>query len=477
MKIWIEDRREFREDTLERSSLQFVDFTPYISTTESRKWKLNLSLNYRKERAYNNGEMTPKSTAITGAADFEWAPQASWRMQGRLALRDFKVLNTAFREQGLSDTRSLNGLFQHRYSTPRQWLRSLMIYEVNSEQVARRELRYLEVNPGQGQFEWIDINENGIQDLEEFQPGRNPLLANFIRVSLPTRELFPTTRLNLSANATLDLRKLWKEAPPGIMAIARQFRYQLFYQLRQNKAQGTRFKDFVINPVNTFNDSSLLDALFNFKQIFSIFPNHPRGEIQFSVVDIQNKLFLSSGSEYRRNKFGSFHSRLTLNKRHSLEADIRKGNKVLQADSLTARNFDISFWEVSPQFNTQVNRRWRFSLAYRYTQKANQDDTGERNLEGFIHRGTIQSNVNLLGRNRLGTKLELLSVRQKGRGSFATEYELREGLQPGINTIWQLNLSLFVLSNVELGIIYEGRSSESVTLAHSGRIQVSALFD
>ena len=48
-------------------------------------------------------------------------------------------------------------------------IQTTVAYETASGTIAQQEFTYLEVNPGQGVYMWNDYNNNGIQELQEFE--------------------------------------------------------------------------------------------------------------------------------------------------------------------------------------------------------------------------------------------------------------------------------------------------------------------
>ncbi|MEO0472490.1 MAG: hypothetical protein AAF206_22900, partial [Bacteroidota bacterium] len=108
--------------------------------------------------------------------------------------------------------------------------------------------------------------------------------------------------------------------------------------------------------------------------------------------------------------------------------------------------------------------------------RRNVNTEGEEDARVQIHKGTIETKWNIKDRNSINARLELAGLNQVGAPGFSAEYELREGLQPGFNTIWQVFFNWYLLSNVELNLTYDGRSAVETPMIHTGRIQVRAFF-
>ena len=62
----------------------------------------------------------------------------------------------------------------------------------------------MEVEPGQGNFVWFDYNENGIQELEEFEVAQFQDQAIFVRILLPNQVYIRTHQNKLSQSITLN---------------------------------------------------------------------------------------------------------------------------------------------------------------------------------------------------------------------------------------------------------------------------------
>jgi hypothetical protein len=77
-------------------------------------------------------------------------------------------------------------------------------YETTSGTIAQQEFTYLEVEPGQGVYTWNDYNNNGIQELEEFEVAPFSDQAKYVRVFLPNQIFIKTHQNKFSQSLTLN---------------------------------------------------------------------------------------------------------------------------------------------------------------------------------------------------------------------------------------------------------------------------------
>ena len=76
-----------------------------------------------------------------------------------------------------------------------QIIQSNLLYETNSGNLPQQEYTYVEVEPGMGNYKWIDINGNNIQELEEFELAQFQDEGLYIRVFLPNQIYLKTSRI------------------------------------------------------------------------------------------------------------------------------------------------------------------------------------------------------------------------------------------------------------------------------------------
>ena len=82
-----------------------------------------------------------------------------------------------------------------------------LFFESSAGNLPQQEYTFIEVEPGMGSYKWIDINGNGIQELEEFEIAVFEDEAIFIRVLLPNQIFLRTyqNKLNYSLQTNFSI--------------------------------------------------------------------------------------------------------------------------------------------------------------------------------------------------------------------------------------------------------------------------------
>ena len=476
-EVWMENKSNELAGQGQVGAFHFQDFKPYFRTKGISKFDFYAYYNYRKEFEFLDSLDRAKSEAHTGYMKVIVSPLPTLSLQNTSSLREYKVKDAKFLQQGLADKQTFITNFQGSFYTKKRLIFSNLLYEVTSEQVARRQVAYIEVQPGQGEYEWIDTDSNGIQGLDEFQYSTNPNRHNFfVRVLVPTTDLFPSTALNFSGNVKLELKKAFKRSRNPFLETLRNLSSVTNFRVSQKKREGGGLSSYLVNIGNVFGDSSLLDAQYILRQDLYLFRNNSVGDLKFSYTDNQNKLFLASGDESRSLKNYGAAQRLNFGKSKSLENELRLGNKRSLASAFNSRNFNIDYWEIKPTMNFQISRKFRLSLGYEYKYKENRNDSSKVDAVVNMHKLKFDVKLNLKERNNIFAKIEFVNINQTGMAGFSAEYELRESLVPGFNAIWQVFTTVYLSKSLELSLTYDGRAALEKKVLHTGRVQLKAFF-
>jgi hypothetical protein len=89
----------------------------------------------------------------------------------------------------------------------------------------------------------------------------------------------------------------------------------------------------------------------------------------------------------------------------------------------------------------------------------------------------FDTRYNLFGKTAITAKVSHTAIRYQGATNTSVSYLMLEGLQPGKNYIWSLDLTRRIGEYIELSMQYEGRQmGVSKGIIHLGRAQFRALL-
>ena len=108
-------------------------------------------------------------------------------------------------ENSITETeRSLNSRLLFDQKLANNMIRLNTVFETSSGTLPQQEFTYVKVDEGQGIFTWNDYNNDGIQQLQEFEVAQFSDQADFIKILLPNQIFVKTHQNKLSQLVTLN---------------------------------------------------------------------------------------------------------------------------------------------------------------------------------------------------------------------------------------------------------------------------------
>ena len=334
----------------------------------------------------------------------------------------------------------------------------------------RKEYSYLEVPPGQGVYEWVDYNLNGLKELDEFEIARFRDEARYIRVFLPSGDYFTvyTTQFNQSIHLN-PARILNTEN--GMKKLAALFSDQFAY--RVNRKNSLRNFPANLNPLNTeLNSPELITFSSSVRNNLSF---NKAGKVfgaDYIAQKNLNKSLLANGFDTRTQVSHGLRGRLSLGNGISLTDELDNGTKTFQSEFLATRNYQIDFISNKMTLQSQFNMGFRLVAEYRYKNQINRVDdqkSEEHNL------GT-ELRYSILNKGILTARMNYIHLEYNDDPGSPVAYEMLESLLPGHNGTWTVLFQRSITGGIELNIEYAGRISENQAMIHTGSLQVRANF-
>ena len=141
------------------------------------------------------------------------------------------------------------------------------------------------------------------------------------------------------------------------------------------------------------------------------------------------------------------------------------------------RNYFVHEKLIEPSLSYMQGTKFRATLLYDYSIK--------KNSEGFSEKAT--SNVfkadvkySVLSNSIIGAKFSVNNIDfvylAGGSPSSTVGYIMLDGLLPGKNYVWNVDISKRLSGNLELSLQYDGRKPASSHIVHTGNISVRAIL-
>ena len=446
----------------------------------------NLSLLSQKQKSYGASLGVGDSTKVYFKVGAKWILNDSVRneklqrvaknnsyfiqsqlLQNKQAQVQLFASYTEFKNYFTDNYSALNSRISYAQKLWGNFVKWTTVYETAAGTSPKQEFTYIKTEPGQGFYTWIDYNENGIQEFEEFEIAKFSDQASYLRVALPSLSFVRVNKTLFSHSLHINPSQ-WAQSS-GLKKIGAQFSNQTYILVDTDTEKNNNKIQF--NPFDTNNSN--VRAL---KQTFRNSVYFRRGLQRHSTTYTYayNKIKNNLGIGFIENK----NTLRQLMWQHKIATSwlLSLDGKAIETKNTTENFEDRSYQIYSKEFKPELTFKLKTNsnLAVNYEYKDKQDP----------------SKTNVLQIQKLGATYQFSGVKKgalfisydRYQNSFSgventpLSYQMLEGLQVGKNSVWTLTVQKKLTAQLHLNINYSGRKSENNTTLHTGSIQLRALF-
>lgn len=383
----------------------------------------------------------------------------------QLSAADGRVSPIQETEENITGRLDLAGEYLSRH------IRTELVFQGNSGREAQREYRFTRVLiTGEGTHQWIDGNNDGIQQLDEFVESQRPEDRQFVKLLVPTNQFIKAFSQGLNFRLDLQGPRSWRERT-GIARLVSRLSSLTGWNL-DRRFTGNSLADR-LNPFTTMSESELVSVNQTLRSSLFYNRSSPSYGAELAYSNNRQRQLLTIGFDERLLQSVKFSWRQNIQQFVNATVNLESAARIARSDALAQRNFHIQVSELNPVLAWQPQGSFRLEAQYAYTQRLNLNDRAQ----ATINKAQLEARLNQLNNRTATAAIRMFLIAYRGEGGQSpVSYELLEALQPGTNLTWSLNLQQRLANGLQLLVNYEGRQSPGLPLVHLGRVQVTALF-
>jgi len=464
-------------DSMATQSFSFTNAAAFLKSDPAKpnRWGVNW---FTRTNSYPLGKdliKADRSQNVTVTGDLTKDPRHLFRFTS--TYRKLQILDTTLNRQQPEE--SLLGRAEYQVNIMNGLMTGNLLYEVGAGQEQKRDYSYLEVPAGQGQYTWIDYNSDGVQQLNEFEVALFQDQAKFIRIFTPTNVYVKASyntfnySVNLNPRAAINLTKANK-----LRKFISKINLQSSLQISKKEVADQLVQ---FNPFKSpLNDTSLITLTSNFVNTFSFNRFSPKWGFDVTNAHNEAKSLLTYGYESHKLDEWTMRTRWNINRMFALELTGRSGiNQLITSNTkFDNRNYLINQYSAEPRLTFTKGSNFRMGLGYKYSDKNNKQGSQEKSESNSLN---TDVKYNILQSTSIVAKftysdISFSSLDGVPNPNSSSGYIILDGLQPGKNYLWTLDLTKRLSNNLEFSMQYEGRKPGASRIVHIGRASIRALL-
>ncbi|MCB0552598.1 MAG: hypothetical protein KDD02_03525 [Phaeodactylibacter sp.] len=462
-------------DTLEATSFYYNRYRLFLESPEREAYRFGASVSQRLDYAPVETRFVNNTTATEANVNgsVQWKGQKNrMNLAGNLTYRQLHINQPGLSGQESGET--FLGRSDLTTSLAKGAIQSATTYEIGSGQEPKVEFTYVRVNPGEGQYIWLDslYNKDGIIQPNEMEIAPFQDLADYVRITTITDEFIRTDNVNLNQSLRINPKAVWF-SKTGLLGHLGRFSTlsTLTIKRKTQKAEG-------ISPWNPFQlnvaDTALVAVSSNIRNILFFNQADPVYDIQLSNSDNRNKFVQTSGFESRRNSEWGLQGRWNITRSLSTRLSFAQGLRASDSEFFDNKDYRIEYANVAPECSWLPSRSFRATLRYQYQSDKNTLPQGGEAAQR--HDFNLEARFNQSAKSALQLKVSYVQVAFDGNPNSPVGFAMLNGLQRGQNFLWNFSLDRQLAKNIQLRLSYEGRKTGEARVVHTGRAQVAANF-
>ena len=447
--------------SLTSNSFQFSDLQTLVGIGDSAKVFVEVGAHFRVNDSLVNNDLDRVNNSNTWFINSQLIKAKTAQLKLYANYR-----KTAFKNTTQVD--ALNSRLIYKQQLFNQFITLQTDYQNTSGNIPQQDYTYVETDIGHGFYTWIDYNENGLQELDEFEVAQYADQAKFLRIALPNINYIPTHEVRLQQTIQINLVK-WANKT-GLKKVASHL-YNQFQVLAQNNIKRS---DNLLN-INPFNldDPNILGMQYNLRNSLIFNRGKAHYTTMYNYINSRQKIAQSFGSQSNELEFHQIQFSHKIKENWQFSFAVEKSQNSMNSELFTNRNYKIDKEVFSPSIAYYFNKNHFIKSEFSSVSKNNK--LGD--LES-LDKQQISLVYNYSNKKKTTFSVDVKALKNQfiGNNYSAIGYQMLEGLQPGNNITWNMLWSHKINNFLFLNLNYKGRANTFSRAIHNGNVQLRAQF-
>jgi len=460
-----------RTDSMQLTSFSFETMTAYLRSDPGSMNSWELTYTARNNKLPLGTQLVGSDHSRNLSFDLSLLKNRYQQVKLKATYRELILDNTTISSGSVPD-KSFLGRIAYNVHSKSGFLTGNALYETGAGQEQKRDYSFYEVSPGQGQYTWKDYNGDGIQQLDEFELAVFSDEATFIKIYTPTNEFIQADYTQFNYSVGLSPRRIIKDSAAGFKGMLRklEFRSSLQSAKKQFASGGPVFNPFATGVA----DSAMLNFNYIFSNTLSFGQMSSKWGLDLTRLINYNKSLLTYGSEATKITTWDLKGRWQIAPAYNLAWEQQFGTHDLMTPAFASRNFELSSMSANPTLTYTNRTKWRLMGGYEYEKIKNKVIYGgETATTSSIQ---MEGKYNAVQQTSVTARFQYSKIDFDGDPASTVTYNMLEGLLPGKNYRFVIELNKRLMKSLELSFQYEGRKSGEAKFIQIGRASIRAIL-
>jgi hypothetical protein len=330
---------------------------------------------------------------------------------------------------------------------------------------------YLKVAPGQGTHIWNDYNNNGVEELDEFEVAVFQNEADYIRIWIPSHDYYNTYNTELTQMLQIRPKQIWRNPKNRFVKIVTLFSNHTTFKIGQKTQTDSFFS--ALNPFSFLKDDADVENCdFNLNNRFLFQSPSQKWIGDYIYKQLYNKNNYYYGTETVNLKMHEWSIRYKVTRFLILKSGYQAAVKENSSQFFHNKNYTIETHNLKLESQIQHSEKINLILKYDYKFKINlvgKEEVSSHEVETEFYYRMVKK-----GMLQINLKYAYLKPNQDIVGNLA--YEIMEGQTKGSNWLWSVIYQTKLVDYLFLDLQYNGRKGSQNRMIHTGSLQIKFLF-